>query len=64
MTTTPSSRNPNSGLCVGSVPLVVGTFGLPASAPPTARAGMIRKNRPINMAMPCVTVYHCVPVAW
>ena len=46
MTTTPTTSTPNSGVCVGIVPLVAGTFGLAASEPPIASAGMIRKNRP------------------
>ena len=61
---TPATRNPNSGVCVGIVPAVAGTFGLAARAPPIASAGMIVKNRAINIEMPCVVVYHWVPVPW
>ena len=50
MTMTPTTRPPNSGVCVGIVPAVTGTLGLAASEPPIASAGMIRKNRPISIA--------------
>ena len=52
------------GVFVGIVPAVAGTFGLAASEPPIASAGMMVKKRPISIEMPCVVVYHWVPVPW
>ena len=64
MTIAPTTRPPNSGVSVGNVPAVAGTFCLRTSEPPIASAGMIRKKRPISIARPIVIVYQSEPVPW
>ena len=62
---TPATSTPNSGVWVGSVPLVAGTFGLAASEPPIGeRRDDQEEPARSASAMPCVTVYHWVPVPW
>ena len=51
---TEATRRMKSGPRVGNVPDVSGVDGLAASAPATARAGMIITNRPMSMAMAIV----------
>src|SRR5581483_9132681 len=56
MTTTPTSRKPNNGVPVGNVPADGGTGCLRPSEPAMARAGTIRKKRPIKKQMPSVVL--------
>ena len=62
MTTTPTTRPANNGVCVGNVPADAGTVCLRAIEPAMPRTGMIRKKRPTSMARPSVVSYHCVAV--
>ena len=60
MTATPTTRPPNSGVSVGKVPTVAGTWRLRPSRPANASVGMMRKKRPNSVAMPSVVLYHWV----
>ncbi len=52
MTTTATSMTTKTGVCVGSVPLVVGLTRLAASDPATASTGTMIQNRLNHIASP------------
>src|SRR5450631_1078431 len=59
-TTVPTSRPTNKGPCVGSVPAVSASFFLLARLPAAASNGIRNRNRPSNIAIPSVKLYHGV----
>src|SRR5581483_1845309 len=63
ITITPMTSATKSGVWVGNVPTLGGTFCLRASACATASVGMMRKNRPTSMQIPSVVFIHWVSAA-
>ena len=60
MTTVETSSAENSGVVTGKVPADCGTVFLRARLPAIARVGITAKNRPSNVEIPVVALYHGV----